>query len=80
MASPNQNNNLLNFDRIKSIQSNLNEKLVKKLNKSIIFSDYQFIEWFNLTLGIDALIKQGGALNIKEFSPFQVIHQECIVN
>lgn len=62
---------LLNLDQIKSIQTGLNERVLKRLNKSVVFCDYQFIEWFNLTVGVESLIRQGGALNIKEFSPFQ---------
>ncbi len=62
----------LNFDRVKTIQNDLNEKILKRLNKSVIFSDNQFMEWFNLTIGIDKLIKTSGAHNLKEFSSFEV--------
>lgn len=61
----------VNFDSIKRIQLDLNERLLKKLNRSIVFADNQFIEWFNLTVGIDAIIRVGGAFNIKEFNSFQ---------
>jgi hypothetical protein len=50
----------------------VNEKILKRLNKAAVFMDHQFVEWFNLTVGLDAAIRTGGALNIKEFSPFQV--------
>ena len=60
------------LDHIRSIQSGLNEKILKKLNKSVVFADFQFVEWFNLTVGIESLIRTGGALNLKEFGPFQV--------
>jgi hypothetical protein len=62
----------LSFDRIKSIQNEINERLLKRMNKSIIFSDSQFMEWFNLTIGIDKLMKQSGAHNLKDFSSFEV--------
>ena len=62
----------LNIDRIKSIPNQINEKLVKKLNKSLLFLDSQFAEWFHLTTGLETFIKQYGVLNIKEFSSFQV--------
>jgi hypothetical protein len=62
---------LLNNEQIKSIQTCLNENLLKKLNKAVVFLDHQFVEWFNLTTGMDALIRVGGAVNLKEFSPFQ---------
>lgn len=65
--------NQLNLERIKLIQSDLNDRLLKRVNKSIIFGDNQFNEWFNLTIGIDSLIKNAGAQNIKEFSSFEVI-------
>lgn len=66
----NQETNL-NFDHLTSIQSHLNEKLLKRLKKSVVFADNQFMEWFLLTTGIDYLIKSG-VINIKEFSSFQV--------
>lgn len=62
----------INFDIIKKIQANLNDRLLKRLNRAIVFADSQFIEWFHLTVGIDALLRVGGAFNIKEFSSFQV--------
>ena len=65
----------LNLEHMKKIQSHLNEKLLKKLNRSILFADGQFIEWLHLTVGIDALIRQGGAFNIKQFNSFQVFNQ-----
>ena len=46
----------LNLDRIKHLQNELNEKLIKKLNKSVVFADSQFLEWFHLTLGLDKLL------------------------
>lgn len=61
----------MNLEKIKSLQHDLNEKLLKRLNKSIVFVDSQFMEWFTLTIGIDVLIKQAGVHNIKEFSPFE---------
>jgi hypothetical protein len=64
---------MASFDRIKSIQYQINEKILKKLNKSILFLDSQFAEWFHLTCGLESLIKQYGVVNIKEFSSFQVI-------
>ena len=63
--------NLASFDAIKKIQTSLNERILKKVNRSIIFSDRQFMEWFNLTIGIDVLIKSG-AFNVKEFDSIQV--------
>jgi hypothetical protein len=60
---------LLGNEQIKTIQNSLNEKILKKLNKAIVFVDRQFVEWFNLTTGLDAILRAGGALNIKEFSP-----------
>ena len=63
---------LLNIDTIKCIQSQINEKIVKKLNKSVVFIDNLFAEWFHLTCGFDQLIKLYGVVNIKEFSSFQV--------
>lgn len=66
-----QEANLLEFDYLTSIQSHLNEKLLKKLKKSIVFADSQFMEWFMLTTGINYLIKSG-VNNIKEFSSFEV--------
>ena len=62
----------INFDIIKKIQENLNDRLLKRLNRSIVFADSQFIEWFHLTAGIDAILRIGGAFNIKEFTSFQV--------
>ena len=62
----------INFSHIKTIQSELNGRLLKKLNRSIVFADGQFLEWFNVTLGIDALLRLGGAFNIREFNSFQV--------
>lgn len=67
-----QEANLLEYDYITNIQSHLNEKLLKRLKKSIVFADNQFMEWFTLTVGIDYLIKSG-VNNIKEFSSFEVI-------
>lgn len=58
-------------ERIKSLPSELNERILKRLNKSIVFSDAQFMEWFTLTIGVDALLKQGGAHNVKEFSALE---------
>ena len=63
---------ILTFEDVQKYQSDLNEKLLKKFNKSLIFADNQFLEWFNLTVGIDYLIKNAGALNIKSFSSFEV--------
>jgi hypothetical protein len=62
---------MLNSDQIRAIQTCVNEKILKKLNKAVVFVDTQFVEWFNLTVGLDALIRSGGAHNIKEFGPFQ---------
>ena len=62
----------INFSHIKTIQSELNDKLLKKLNRSIVFADSQFLEWFHMTVGIDALLRLGGAFNVREFNPFQV--------
>lgn len=68
----NQDGSNLNFKNIQTFQTCLNEKVIKRLKKSIVFADNQFMEWFSLTIGIDYLIKSG-VLNIKEFSSFQVI-------
>jgi len=62
----------LNLDRIKHLQNELNEKLTKKLNKSVVFADSQFLEWFHLTLGLDKLLKSVDIHNIKKLSSFQV--------
>ena len=45
-----------------------------RLNKSLLFVDNQFLEWFNLTSGLVKLIKSGGIQNIKKFNSFQVSH------
>lgn len=66
------NETSLNFDIIKRLQSDLNTSILKKLNRAIVFADYQFMEWFHLTIGVDALLRQGGAFNVKNFSSFQV--------
>jgi hypothetical protein len=68
----NQEGSNLNFKNIQTFQTCLNEKVIKRLKKSIVFADNQFMEWFSLTIGVDYLIKSG-VLNIKEFSSFQVI-------
>lgn len=65
--------NLLSFEKILQYQYEINDKLLQKLNKSIVFADYQFLEWFNLTVGIDQLIKKAGIINIKKFSSLEVI-------
>ncbi len=62
----------INFSHIKTIQSDLNNKLLKKLNRSIVFADRQFLEWFHMTIGIEALMRLGGAFNVREFNSFQV--------
>ena len=62
----------LNIDIIQNIQSQLNDRLLKKLKRAIVFADNQFMEWFSLTSGIDFLTKSGLS-NIKEFSSFEVI-------
>ncbi len=59
------------LNRIKLTQGDLNEKIFKRLNKSVLFVDNQFLEWFNLTSGIGKLIKSGGIQNIKKFNSFQ---------
>lgn len=59
------------LERIKSLPAELNERLLKRLNKSIVFADAQFMEWFTLTLGVDVLLKQAGAHNVKQFSAFE---------
>lgn len=58
-------------DRVKSLPIELNERLLKRLNKSIVFADAQFMEWFTLTVGVDAVLSHGGAHNIKEFSALE---------
>lgn len=58
-------------DRVKSLPIELNERLLKRLNKSIVFADAQFMEWFTLTVGVDAVVSHGGAHNIKEFSALE---------
>ena len=63
---------LLNVESVLEIQSALNEKLLKLTNKAVVFADGQFIEWFNLTVGIDELVRSGGIVNLKEFDSFQV--------
>jgi hypothetical protein len=70
----------LNIDRIKTIQNQINEKFYKKLNKSVIFIDSLFSEWFHLTCGLETLIKIGGAVNIKEFSSLQVIFKSYFLS
>ena len=67
--------NQFTFDlnKLKNHQSDLNEKLFKRLNKSILFVDTQFLEWFNLTSGLVKLFKSGGVQNIKKFNSFQVM-------
>jgi len=62
----------INFSHIKTIQADLNAKLLKRLNRSIVFADRQFLEWFHMTVGIDVLLRQGGAFNVREFNSFQV--------
>lgn len=69
--STNSSNSPLGIERIKCLQNELNEKLMKRLNKSIVFADAQFMEWFSLTSGVDALVKQAGAHNVKEFSALE---------
>ena len=59
------------LNRIKLTQGDLNEKIFKRLNKSVLFVDNQFLEWFNLTSGLGKLIKSGGIQNIKKFNSFQ---------
>lgn len=66
--------NFLSFDKILQYQYEINDKVVKKLNKSIVFADHQFLEWFNLTIGIDQLVKKAGVLNIRKFSSLEVIN------
>ena len=66
------NETSLNFDIIKRFQSDLNINILKRLNRAIVFADCQFIEWFHLTIGVDALLKEGGAFNVKSFSSLQV--------
>ena len=66
------NQTSIDLSRLKTSQNDLNEKLFKKLNKSIIFADNQFLEWFNMTCGIAKLFKSGGIQNIKKFNSFQV--------
>ena len=61
----------LNIDTIQNIQLQLNDRLLKRLKKAIVFADNQFMEWFTLTSGIDYLTKSGLS-NIKEFSSFEV--------
>ena len=56
----------------KSIQTQINDKILKKLNKSIVFLDSQFAEWFHLTCGLETFVRQYGVVNIKEFSSYQV--------
>ncbi|RNA41962.1 sec1 family domain-containing 2 [Brachionus plicatilis] len=63
--------NVPSIDKILQKQYKLNDKILKKLNKSIVFADYQFLEWFNLTVGIDQLIKKAGVVNIKKFSSLE---------
>ena len=63
---------LLNLDNILEIQTKLNQRLLKLTNKAVLFADTQFIEWFNLTVGIDELVRSGGIVNLKEFDSFQV--------
>jgi hypothetical protein len=60
------------LNKLKLVQNELNEKIFKRLNKSILFVDHQFLEWFNLTSGLEKLIKSGGVQNIKKFNSFQV--------
>ncbi len=62
------------LNRIKLTQGDLNEKIFKRLNKSVLFVDNQFLEWFNLTSGLGKLIKSGGIQNIKKFNSFQASH------
>ena len=58
----------MDFDQIKSIQTELNKRILKLLKQAVVFVDDQFIEWFTLTICVDELFKSGGALNVKEFS------------
>ncbi|CAF0750297.1 unnamed protein product [Brachionus calyciflorus] len=67
----NPQSNTLTIEHLNKIQTELNDKILKKLNKSIVFADSQFLEWFNLSVGIDHLIKHAGALNVKDFSSFE---------
>lgn len=60
------------LNKLKLVQNELNEKIFKRLNKSILFVDQQFLEWFNITSGLAKLIKSGGVQNIKKFNSFQV--------
>ena len=72
MQGSNSNSNIsLNLERIKTIQNQINDKLLKLIKKSVVFADLQFTEWFHLSIGLENLIKNG-AINVKEFSSFQV--------
>jgi hypothetical protein len=62
---------LLNAENVLKIQLDLNDKLLRLTKKAVVFADGQFVEWFNLTVGIDELVRSGGVINLKEFDSFQ---------
>jgi hypothetical protein len=66
--------NLIDLSNIKQLQVDLNERMFKLIKKSVLFADDQFMEWFTLTVGVEALIGQAGAVNVKKFDSFQVIN------
>jgi hypothetical protein len=57
---------------LKKAQSQVNERCLKRMKKSIVFIDNNFTEWFNLTIGIENIIKTGNAFNLREFNSLQV--------
>ena len=67
------NQTSVDLSRLKASHTEINEKLFKKLNKSVVFADTQFLEWFNLTCGVAKLFKNGGVQNVKKFNSFQVL-------
>ena len=71
MTSHLSSDNATNIERIKSLPNELNDRILKRLNKSIVFADSQFAEWFTLTIGLDTLVKQAGVYNVKEFSALE---------
>ena len=62
---------LLNLTNVLRLQADLNRRLLKLTAKAVVFADAQFVEWFNLTAGIDELVRAGGIVNLKEFDAFQ---------
>lgn len=71
MTHQHQSNTLLDLAKIKALQNELNDRILKRLNKSVVFADGPFMEWFNLTVGIDSLISKAGVHNLKEFSSLE---------